>query len=70
MKREESTLIRVKEKLKFSSNYYVSDILPSLKYTRKLINEFNTALSFYYIFEMALAKIVNKFKSNILLRAI
>lgn len=70
MKHEESTLIRVNEKLKFSSNYYVSDILPSLKYTRKLINEFNAALSFYYIFEMTLAKIVNKFKSNILLKAI
>ena len=70
MKHEESTLIRVNEKLTLSSNYYVSDILTSLKYTRKLINEFNTALSFYYILEMALAKVVNKFKSNTLLRAI
>lgn len=48
----------------------MSDILPSLKYTRKLINEFSAALFFYYIFEMDLAKIVNKSKSNILLRAV
>lgn len=47
----------------------MSDILPSLKYTRKLI-EFSAALFFYYILEMDLAKIVNKSKSNILLRAV
>ena len=48
----------------------MSDILPSLKSTRKLINEFNAALFFYYILEMDLAKIVNNSKPNVLLRAV
>lgn len=48
----------------------MSDILPSLKYTRKVINEFNAALFFYYILVMGLAKIVNNSKSNIFLRPV
>lgn len=44
----------------------MSDILPSLKYTRKLINEWNAALFFYYVLAMDLEKTVNKSKSNIL----
>lgn len=48
----------------------MSDIVPSLKYTRKLINVFYAAFFSHYILKMDLAKTVNKSKSNIFLRAV